>query len=125
IDLPVIPIQRKSMNADGVNAIHHAIGPHEAQKITIAGGNASEDNGNLRVDAADRGGSQLDHFTEPLPFGIELEVPMRKVVWFVPQHKCFEHGLSPDKAMLWCDKNPVSGEMCKLSYISHVSGIVH
>ena len=73
--------------------IHHAVGAHEAQEVGVAGGDATEHDGEIRINLPDSCGGELHHFTEAGPAFVEVEVPVGQVIRFVPEDDGFNHGL--------------------------------
>src|SRR6185437_1550218 len=65
--------------------------PHELHEIGINGRNAAQHDFQLWIHAPDRLRRLDSHIGEHLPVAIYLEVPMRKVIGFVPEHYRFNH----------------------------------
>ena len=83
------------MDGDGVHPIEDAEILHARHKCRIDWRDAPEDLGDVRVHLRDRVRRQHCHFGISTPIGIELGVPMRLVVRFVPDHRSFNHEVTP------------------------------
>src|SRR3954447_26500546 len=92
---PVVPVQRKPVDRDHVQLSEHAESIQCLDEIGIDRGDAPEHPSQTGIFAARCGGGSLHQVRIYPPTGIELEIPMRHVVRFVPQLDCFDHAVAP------------------------------
>src|SRR6185437_15270842 len=91
VDRPMVPIQGETVYSHRVQVFHDPVAGHQPNKITIAGGDSAEHNGERGVGRADGSGGLLRQIRESFPSGVEMKIPMREVIWLVPQYNGFKH----------------------------------
>src|SRR5262249_34998637 len=89
--LPVVPVEREAVHGNNVYCVKHAMRAQKLNEVGINGRDAAQHQRQLRIFAADRFGRGNEHLREQFPVRIKLEIPMGKVIGFVPKHYCFNH----------------------------------
>ena len=89
VNLPVIPVEWKSVHGHDVDLLEHTLSLHAANESRVDRRDPAEDARERGVDAADRVGGAARHVRKNHPLRIELEIPMREIVRFVPKHHRF------------------------------------
>ncbi len=91
INLPVVPIERETMNGDCIEVFEQAVALEELDESGINGRYPAEHHGQLWADLSNGDGGETSHFGKLFPAGVLMEIPMRQVVRFVPEFDCFDH----------------------------------
>ena len=99
VDLPEVPVERKSVHGDGVDMVEHTMVLHLLHERRIDRRDAAKHLGRCAALSAAIASAASDrHCGEPLPVRVELRVPMRLVVGLVPDHRRLDHRRSSLRA---------------------------
>ena len=79
------------MDTNGIHIRHHTQRHHQPEELAVARGNTSENDWDVGVHTPNRLGGELDHLRETEPSSVQLEVPVRQVVRFIPKNDSFNH----------------------------------
>src|SRR5689334_23261835 len=87
----MVPIEGKAVQSDEVYRVQHTVRSHQLDEMRIDGGDSAEHNRQVRIHPTDGFGSRDRHLGEHLPVGVDLEIPVGKIVRLIPEHYCFNH----------------------------------
>src|SRR5262249_3502533 len=87
-----------------------AVRAHQLNEVWIDRRNSAQNQRQFRVLVAHRPAGSDHHLGKKLPIRIKLEVPMRQIVGFIPQHYGFNHAYTCRKPCGLTACPPVRGQ---------------
>ena len=85
------PIERKPMNADGVEVFEQSVASQQRNEFGIDGRNATEHQRQVGCEFTNGSRRHFRHRGKLLPLAIGLKIPMGQIVRLVPQLDGFDH----------------------------------
>ena len=95
MDRPEVPVEWEAVDGDHVDRVQRAVAAHLLHPRRVDRRHAAQHPRHLRVDRGNRPAGADHRVGIDRPIGIEIGVPVRLVVGFVPDHRRFDHGRTP------------------------------
>jgi hypothetical protein len=95
INLPKIPIERETVNGNHIHILENAFRCEGANEMFVDRRDAAKNPQQARPLRCDRPACGIRHAREQRKVGIDLGIPVRFVVRFVPDFHRFDHQLFP------------------------------
>ncbi len=94
MDLPVVPIQRKAVYGNNIHGIKNAMRSQQSNEVGINRRYAAQHHRKAWVLTTYALAGRDHHGGKELPVRITLKIPVGEIIWFIPQHDCFNHALT-------------------------------